>query len=296
MHRFQSRLLADAALAAPATHWPLHSGLQLRAYAMHSSSNIFMTLISPNTVRRISGPSAPEQMRSARRADEDRSSNTARRSNAVKRILSGALTVLASILVLPGCAGLPKPVSTTGTLPSAGNVATRPLHETIDLSGRLSVRYQRNGNEEAVHGSFTWTQTPQHTAITLLSPLGQTIATIAIAPGHATMTQAGQPPRAAADVDALAADTLGWPLPVAGLRQWLQGYALNTEGQRFVASPEPARATTVTTPDGWQIRYVSWENDTTSGHARPKRIDLQRSTTQAGEVAIRIVIDAWQPR
>jgi outer membrane lipoprotein LolB len=28
---------------------------------------------------------------------------------------------------------------------------------------------------------------------------------------------------------------------------------------------------------------------------RPRRIDLERNTEQAGKVAIRIVIDTWQP-
>jgi outer membrane lipoprotein LolB len=29
---------------------------------------------------------------------------------------------------------------------------------------------------------------------------------------------------------------------------------------------------------------------------RPKRIDLQRATDQAGDVSLRIAIDTWQPR
>ncbi len=180
--------------------------------------------------------------------------------------------------------------------PAAGSSVPRLFHENIDLNGRMSVQYQRNDKDEAVHGSFTWAQTPQHTQIMLLSPLGQTIAAIEIAADQATMIQAGQPPRTAADVDALAADTLGWPLPVAGLRHWLQGFVLDRNGQRIAATPQSGNTPVVTTRDGWQIRYVSWENATPSGHGRPKRIDLQRSTAQAGNVAIRIIIDNWQTR
>jgi outer membrane lipoprotein LolB len=165
--------------------------------------------------------------------------------------------------------------------------------EAIDLGGRLSVRYQRNGNEEALHGSFSWSQRANRTLVTLLSPLGQTLATIAITPGEAILTQAGQPVRRAADPDALAADELGWPLPVAGLRDWLQGHADDANGQRVSASP--ASTAPILTRDGWTLQYSNWETDGPTGTARPKRIDLARSTAAAGNVTIRIVIDSWQP-
>jgi outer membrane lipoprotein LolB len=187
-------------------------------------------------------------------------------------------------LLLAGCASLS---------PSGGNgmtqsTAAQPYRDAIDLSGRLSVRYQNNGKEEALHGSFIWTQNPARTSVTLLSPLGQTLAIIDVTPAGATLSQAGQPVRAAADADALAAGTLGWPLPVAGLRDWLQGYAVDANGSRFIASPQ---TTDVATRDGWRIRYAGWQDESPN---RPKRIDLERSTAQAGDVFIRIVIDKWQ--
>lgn len=163
----------------------------------------------------------------------------------------------------------------------------------MEMSGRLSVQYQRDGREESLHGSFTWSQTPQHTSITLLSPLGQTLALIEVTPQSATLTQAGQVPRIAADADTLAAETLGWPLPVAGLRDWLQGFAIDAQGQRWSA-PASDAPVSLTTRDGWQLGYASWQTDAASAIPRPRRIDLARTTTQAGTVAIRIVIDSWQ--
>jgi outer membrane lipoprotein LolB len=191
-------------------------------------------------------------------------------------------------LVLGGCAMIsPPPAPVT-----AEQAASRPYHEKIMIKGRLSVRYQQNGNDEAIHGSFSWSQVPGHTTVSLFSPLGQTIAMIEITPEVSTLTQAGQAPRRADNVDALAANALGWPLPVSGLRDWLQGFAIDSEGRRFVASPL-AGGTEVTTRDGWRLRYAGWQEDT--GQSRPRRIDLERSTAEAGEVAIRIVIDDWQP-
>ena len=204
--------------------------------------------------------------------------------------LAGAITV-AIPLLLAGCATVPTPAPDAGGQPSAS--AQRPFHQSIDIGGRLSVRYRANGKEEALHGSFTWSQNPEQTTVTLLSPLGQTMAVIQASAEGATLRQGGQQVRSAPDVDALTAETLGWPLPVSGLREWLQGFAIDDTGQRFITSPSAARATL---QDGWHIHYTGWIDDNAlSTPNRPKRIDLARSTEQAGDVTLRIVIDTWQP-
>lgn len=168
----------------------------------------------------------------------------------------------------------------------------RTYTEALALDGRLSVQYQKNDKDEAIHASFNWKQAKDSSAITILSPLGQILATIEASPNQATLTQSGQAPRSASDVDMLAAQALGWPLPVSGLRNWLQGFAIDANGQTFIASPANAN---VTTADGWRIHYASWQDeDQTAAQQRPKRIDLERQTEQAGKVMIRIVLDNWQ--
>lgn len=194
--------------------------------------------------------------------------------------------------LLAGCAIAPPPPP-----PSSEPVA--PYREQIELSGRLSVNYLRDGKTESLAGRFSWRQSGARTDVVLTSPLGQTVAQISVAPGLATLTQAGQPPRAAADIDSLSAETLGWPLPVSGLRDWLQGYAIDASGARFVASPSRDR---VTTHDGWRLHFVSWQDEPAAAEPRggapratvprPKRIDAERSADlQTEEVAIRIVLD-----
>lgn len=194
------------------------------------------------------------------------------------------IRVLALILALAGCAVEPM------QKPAQVSAQVRAYQQSIELSGRLSLRYQRNHQEEAVHGSFSWLQTPQDTTITLTSPLGQTLAIIEITPSRAILRRAEQPVQAADDADMLAADVLGWPLPLAGLRDWLQGFAVDHNGRRWSATP--GAESKVVTLDGWQITYMSWQDD----DASPRRIDLARETRQAGQVAIRVVIDQWQPR
>lgn len=198
---------------------------------------------------------------------------------------------LLGTLLLAGCAMLSSPPEAA---PSSPATSARAYHETISLGGRMSVRYQQNGQDEALHGGFTWHQQSQRTSILLRSPTGQTLAAIDVTPTSSTLTQAGRPPREAADIDQLAAQTLGWPLPVSGLRDWLQGFGTAQDGSRFVAVP--GRDNSFVTQDGWQLRYDSWQPLTEAGSgARPRRIDLERMTEQAGPVSLRIVIDDWQP-
>lgn len=199
-----------------------------------------------------------------------------------RRLLGAALP-----LALAACAGLPPTPTTEDKTILAG---VQRFHDSIELGGRLSVRYHNNGRDEALHGSFTWLQTPSQTVVTLLSPLGQTLAIVEVTPDGATLRQTGQPPRSADNVNALTADSLGWPLPVAGLRDWLQGFALDARGMRFVATPA---ASQVTTHDGWHLRYANWLSEDATP-PRAKRIDLGRFTEQAGDVSIRIAIDSWQ--
>jgi outer membrane lipoprotein LolB len=191
--------------------------------------------------------------------------------------------------LLAGCAALVPP-----TAPPSPAVARapRPYFDAIDMAGRLSVQYNRGGTEEYLHGSFTWSQTPQRTVLTLLSPLGQTLAVIDVQPGSAILTQANQPPRMAPDADALVQAALGWPLPVSGLRDWLQGFVTDTQGQSRMVPAEPG--STASTANGWHIVYASWQQDDASGRAHPRRIDLARQTVEAGPVKLRIVIDNWQ--
>ncbi len=198
-----------------------------------------------------------------------------------------ALSLLLSLL-LAGCAISPP-------TPTATVTAKRNYHDAIELEGRLSVRYQKDGQEESSHGNFNWSQTPEHTIITLRSPLGQTLAVIDITPKLSTLTQSGHAPRSASDPDALAALALGWQLPISGMRDWLQGFAVNAQGRRIAAAPSDA--TFITTPDDWRVIYASWqESDVPAAAPRPKRIDMERHTRQADAVALRIVLDTWQPR
>ncbi|HEY1146970.1 MAG TPA: outer membrane lipoprotein LolB [Pseudoduganella sp.] len=188
------------------------------------------------------------------------------------------IAAVAAAFLLAGCA-------TTSVPRPPGAVAAT---DAVELHGRLSVKYTQNGEPKSMSGKFDWKQTPQRTDVALLSPVGSTIATIAVTPQEAVLTESGKPPRSAPDIDTLSARILGWSLPVAGLRDWLQGQATAADGKRFTASPANAA---VTTNDGWRLSFVSWQEGATP--PKPKRIDAERSATgQIEEMSLRIVIDA----
>src|SRR5450830_527903 len=134
-------------------------------------------------------------------------------------------------LALSACSTLSSPFSSSAP-PSAQTVA--PYRAQVELTGRLNVTYQKNDKPESATVNFNWQQTAQRTDVTLYSPVGSTLATIAVTPQQAVLTQSGKAPRSAPDVDTLSAQMLGWSLPVSGLRDWLQGYAVGADGKRFV--------------------------------------------------------------
>ena len=195
--------------------------------------------------------------------------------------LAGALGVLS---VLAGCATTSAPRSTT---------AVAPYRDTLDLAGRIAINYSRDGKQESLSGKFTWRQTAANTDVTLISPTGQTVAVINVTPTSATLKRSGEPTRTASDLDSLTRQTLGWTLPVSGLRDWLQGYAVAADGSRFTASPA---SDTVVTRDGWKLDYVSWQ-DELAAVPQPKRIDVTRIALgqQVDDMSIRIVIDPAAP-
>ncbi len=181
-------------------------------------------------------------------------------------------------LLLAGCAAAPLSPSTVAA-----------YGHNVELSGRLQVNYQKDGKSESVSGKFSWQQAGSRIDVTLASPLGTTLARITVTPQAATLVQSDQAPRTAPDVDRLTNDVLGWSLPVSGLRDWLQGHATGADGKPFAASP---LNNTVTTADGWKLRFVSWQ-DENAAHPSPRRIDCERpATLTTEELTIRIVLDA----
>lgn len=181
--------------------------------------------------------------------------------------------------ILCGCATTPSvPLSTAIVAPYA---------DTVALSGRLNVRYVKDGKQESTTVKFDWTQDAQNTDVALFDPFGSKVASISVTPQGATLRQGGsKPPLSAPSIDELSARALGWALPVAGLRGWLQGHATAADGKPWAASPANNE---VTTREGWHLQYTDWQKD--SLPPRPKLIDAEHpGGGDVQQMALRIVI------
>lgn len=200
------------------------------------------------------------------------------------RLIVLPLVALAWLALLEGCSTIEPPAT-------EAPVALASYREHIVIGGRFSVTYQHDDKPQSAQGRFLWRQRGDAIDVDLLSPLGQTLARISITPGIASYEQSGQPARVAANAAQLTEQMLGWPLPADGLRHWLQGFSRQPEGLRQAIA---INETGGFDAEGWRIRYVSWQSHEAGAH--PKRIDLSRLSAGAGDLALRLVIDSWEPR
>ena len=194
-----------------------------------------------------------------------------------------------TIALLAGSSAL---VSCTTTTPlnQEQMSRSRQYQEQVAMSGKISIQYQQNEKAETLSGNFEWQQNGQELTITLSSPLGQTIAIIRETPEGASLQQAKQETRYAPNVEQLLYESLGWTLPVAGLRDWLQGFDRSASGQRImVATRDHQRIMS----QGWQIDFTSWQEDQNQIH--PRVIDVYRRTEEVGDLKIRVAVLEWTP-
>jgi len=188
--------------------------------------------------------------------------------------------IVGAAAILCGCATMP------ATPPSTAAVA--PYQDTLSLTGRLNVRYLKDGKQESATVNYVWKQDAQRTDVALSTHFGNIVAMIEVTPQGAVLREGGnKPPLTAPSIDALSARALGWSLPVSGLRGWLQGHATAADGKSWAASPGNNE---VITREGWHLQYVDWQEG--SSPPRPKRIDAEHpGGGDVQQMSLRIVIN-----
>lgn len=185
--------------------------------------------------------------------------------------LAAALLLCAALL---GCA------SKAGR--SDANVTFPPVKATYDLTGRLSARH----GTDALSANFRWHHDKDSDELELASPLGQTIAQLSGSPSGVTLRTADGRIESAGDWQTLTMRGLGWPLPVAGLSQWVQG--VPREGAPFAVEAEDSGAPGILRQDGWTVAYNAVAADP-DGVPRPSRMTLSYA-----DVELKLVIDSWE--
>ena len=152
-------------------------------------------------------------------------------------------------------------------------------------TGRFSATTVLGEQRDSVSGRFNLeTRGAQH-VLELLSPLGTTVARIEVEPGSARATGAQMREVRGPDADAITEQLLGWPLPVSGLTDWIQG---RPTPQRIARTELESGRVTLIEQDGWTIRLPEYF-DSTGG---PRRLVLERAGLGGTPaVALRLVVD-----
>lgn len=155
--------------------------------------------------------------------------------------------------------------------------------------GRFSVVTTLAGKRDSSSGRFKLAVDPDATVLDLDSPLGSTLARVEVNPQGARLTapgDGGQREVRGANAEALTYEVLGWPLPVAGFRDWI-------DGRPVAARPSRERTTNDGSgfeQDGWTVNVLERFNE---GRGAPRRLLLERPEMQGPTPAIslRLVLD-----
>ncbi|HVE90339.1 MAG TPA: outer membrane lipoprotein LolB [Burkholderiaceae bacterium] len=152
-------------------------------------------------------------------------------------------------------------------------------------SGRFAVTTALGEQRESVSGRFSLEVRGAQQVLELASPLGTTVARIEIEPGGARAIGARMQEVRGADADALTEQLLGWPLPVSGLADWIEGRAVP---QRVARIERDGGRIGLIEQDGWTIRLAEYFENT----ARPRRLELERpAAANTPSVTLRLIVD-----
>jgi outer membrane lipoprotein LolB len=151
------------------------------------------------------------------------------------------------------------------------------------IEGRIAVRYtdRSTGRDEASSGRFVLSVAGSSLELSLLDPLGQTVAIVRSGGEEASIVFRDGRKLTGETPEELTQKALGWTLPLHGLRSWLDGHA---EADSAFTRLDDGRLR----QDGWTLRFQ--REDGAAADALPKRIDLAYPGPPAA-IEIRLVVD-----
>jgi outer membrane lipoprotein LolB len=187
-----------------------------------------------------------------------------------------ALATVALAAVLSGCATLPAPT------------ASERVH-----AGRFAATTTAlDGQRENTTGRFQLWVDRERLLLDLASPIGTTLARIESGPAGVVLRTPGDEGREvrSRDAEALALEVLGWPLPVAGIGDWIEGRPSPGRPSRLQAG---ANGATGFEQDGWTIAIAERFDS-----GAPRRLVMTRAahaaaarTPAAPAITLRLVLD-----
>lgn len=194
---------------------------------------------------------------------------------------------IVSLLLISGCATLkpaaesplPTPVGSPSELHQV-HIKQLAQIQQFYLQARIGIQSEGKGSS----GSTRWRHNPEGNDISMLSPVGGTVAKIITNAEGVTLTTNDGKVLQAADAESLTEEHLGWRLPLTGLPDW----ALGRPANRLVEELQWDSIGRITKlkQDGWEIEYLEYME--TSGYRLPKRISLRSKN-----LTLKLVIESW---
>jgi outer membrane lipoprotein LolB len=193
--------------------------------------------------------------------------------------LLAAASVAVAAVAISGCAAL-------APLPPAVAPARTALaaSERFELAARFTLRADAQNHS----GRLDWQHSPTSDQWLLSSPFGQGIAQIVSDGSGARLIGSDGRVERDADLDTLTRRVLGYPLPLAGLADWVRGVAGGVSSSVAAADTvDPFGRPLALVRDGWRIDYA-YDGD--AADAPPSRLFISRPDGPE----LRLRIDEWR--
>lgn len=175
---------------------------------------------------------------------------------------------------LSACASL------SGVFSPAGEPlpAHRDALQDFSIEARFSLRHEEKNHT----GRLSWRHAGSRDDLLLASPFGQGMAEIAADASGVRLTTSDGKLYEAADAETLTQQSLGFPLPLKNLVNWVRGRRSGGEFDTADAFGRPLRVR----QGAWRIDY---EYDSDDPQALPGRLFIERD----GGLELRLRIDEW---
>lgn len=195
---------------------------------------------------------------------------------------------LLMLLLLSGCATV-KPVAEP-PLPVPQGTPAELHRQHLEQLARieqffLHARIGIQANGKGSSGSTRWRHNHQGDDISMLSPVGGTVAKIITGPEGVTLTTNDGKVLRADNAESLTQQHLGWRLPLDGLPDWALGRPTRKLAEK-VEWDSMGRITRLS-QNGWEIEYTEYME--ASGYRLPKKINLQSKN-----LTLKLVIERWE--
>ena len=187
------------------------------------------------------------------------------------------------LLLLSGCmTGKQRPASDSeGQL--AGSARTLGLQTISNWSfrGRIALSDGQDGGS----GTLSWVQRGDTSSLSFYGALGKGAWQLQSEPGRAVLEVAGEEPVFSEDVEALAEEILGWPVPIHALAYWVRG--IHQPGSPVTGTQDEKGRLESLEQHGWRVVYNRWSD-------RYEPIMPSKLEASSGAYQVKLIVRAWK--